>query len=283
MRGRWVGVVLGGDVCLPIDGLRDYSWRWRGARWRCRGCACVDGCADGAKGSHQRTAKDHDHEPGEDEGQDQPQQHPVEAVRHYSTPPVARRAAVADAVFCRGQQATADVRRNRGSGRGRAWGGGLQFRQRAKHRAQRITVDQLDVPAPGGRFPCIPGELTTGSEDGAGGALVDHDAEQLVHFVMRHLLGVPVLALDDDVLAEPPQLEVDAAIEPGTRTAGADMLDLPAFAAVVIGQQYFQSIPSYAGQVVVPAATHILETVHVALPTSLHSIPRSELWIMATT
>ena len=47
----------------------------------------------------------------------------------------------------------------------------------------------------------------------------------LVHFVVRHLLSVPVLALDDDVLLVFVKLQVDSAVEASLRRARTAMLD----------------------------------------------------------
>ena len=68
-----------------------------------------------------------------------------------------------------------------------------------------------------------------------------------MHIVVRHLVGVPVLALDDDVLIILVQLQVDAAVEALARRARTAMLDPVALPPVVDGEQRFQLIPCVKG------------------------------------
>lgn len=47
----------------------------------------------------------------------------------------------------------------------------------AEHSAQGVAIDELDVALAGGGFAGGLGELAAGDDDGAGGVLVDLDAE----------------------------------------------------------------------------------------------------------
>lgn len=85
-----------------------------------------------------------------------------------------------------------------------------------------------------------------------------------MHNVMGDLLGVPVFALDQDVLLVPAQLQVDAAIETGTAATGADMVDAPALRPIVIGQHRLQPIPPNLRQSVIAAVAYALQSVHSA-------------------
>jgi hypothetical protein len=64
--------------------------------------------------------------------------------------------------------------------------------------------------------PAAPGsgsEFAARDDDGAGRALVDLDADQLVYVVVRHLMGVVVLALHNDALVAALEAKVYAPIE----------------------------------------------------------------------
>lgn len=128
----------------------------------------------------------------------------------------------------------------------------------AEHGAQGVAVDQLDVALAAGGFVGGLCELAAGDDDGAGGVLVGLEAKQFVHRVVGNLFDVPMFALDQDVLAVLAQFQVDAAIEPGTAAASADMIDAPALPPVVIGQHRFQPVPPYPRQCVVAAVAYVL-------------------------
>ena len=74
----------------------------------------------------------------------------------------------------------------------------------------------------------------------------------------------PVFALDHDVLVVLVQLQVDAAVEPATGRAGADVIHAAALAPVVDREQGFQLVPTHAGQRIGSTVANILESVHPA-------------------
>ena len=86
----------------------------------------------------------------------------------------------------------------------------IRFRNRLgqwpEHGAQIIAIDQSNVTLFGRGFDRRAGEFAACDQDGARGAFVDHHAHQLMHRVVRHLHGVPVLALDEDVFIALAQL-----------------------------------------------------------------------------
>ena len=85
-----------------------------------------------------------------------------------------------------------------------------------------------------------------------------------MHVVVRHLLGVPVLALDDDVLGVLVQLQVDAAIKAGTGPVSAHVFHAVTLASVINREQRFQLAPTNAGQRIGAPVANIFESVHSA-------------------
>src|SRR5690606_9426939 len=69
------------------------------------------------------------------------------------------------------------------------------------------------------------------------------------------------LHLYNDVLAFPTQLQVYAAVEPATGTAGADVIDIVPLRPVVVGQQVFQAVPLHLGQGIVATMRYMLQSV----------------------
>jgi len=78
-------------------------------------------------------------------------------------------------------------------------------------------------------------ELAAGDEHGAGRAVGDHHADEFMHRVVRDLVGVPAFALHDVVVVAATELQVDAAVVGAAGRMGADVVDRPAFGAIVIG------------------------------------------------
>ena len=154
-------------------------------------------------------------------------------------------------------------------GQWRWLGGGECMQLWAEHAAQGATVDELYVVLAGGGLVGGLGEFAAGDDDGAGGVFVDFDAEQFVDGVVGDLFGVPVFGLDEYVVVAFTKFQVDAAIEAGASCAGADMFNVPALSAVVVGQHRFQLIPAHTGQGVIAAIAYVLQSSHSAPPTEV--------------
>src|SRR5690606_36023500 len=105
-------------------------------------------------------------------------------------------------------------------------GSDLRLGDAAQHPPQIVAIDKLYMPMPSRRLDGCLGELSAGDHDGAGCALIDHDPQQLMDIVVRHLVGVPMLHLDQYIFASPPELEIDATVKPGIGGAGSRVFDV---------------------------------------------------------
>ncbi len=93
-------------------------------------------------------------------------------------------------------------------------------------------------------------EAPAGHQDAARGRLVEHRAEQFVHFRQLHFHGVPVLALDDHRLVAAMQAEVEAAAEVFQRRRRRVVFHSPTLVAVVLGEQVLEIMPAQASECV---------------------------------
>lgn len=129
---------------------------------------------------------------------------------------------------------------------------------RIQHGAQRGSVDELDVTLASDLERGV-GEIAAGHEDRPARAFADHDAEQLMHVIVRNLARIPPLALHDDVFVVATQLEVDSAVVLATARLRADVFDTPALAAIVIREQRFETGRVHARQRIIPTRAIGLE------------------------
>jgi hypothetical protein len=80
-----------------------------------------------------------------------------------------------------------------------------------------------------------------------------------MHVVVRDLIHGPALALHDDVFLAAAELQIDAAIGVVSDRGSANVIDRPAFAAVVIREQGFEARRIDARQGIVPALAVVFQ------------------------
>src|SRR5690606_29872033 len=119
---------------------------------------------------------------------------------------------------------------------GQSWRrNGIQ--QLSQHLAELVTVNQAYLGNPLHLVDNSAGELATVDEYPARGASSPDNPKKLMHLGVRDLIGIPSLALHDDMLVPAIKLQVDTTVVTCCAATGADVLNaIPLFFEIARNQ-----------------------------------------------